>query len=201
MSEISASGFTGYFTVRLNNEPDLYAMAGRLAGLGYSVCQIRLSGATGYVIIPLEDGSFAKKNFADIYYQPRTFTVVSHEFGNFQLSAGELVRALRESGNIGVDYAELNVNYEKNFDLNLPKIEDWDVRGFNISKGRVEDRNYTLVSFTRINDANPRFLISIYYRGSYEEISKIVQSLRAEMESINSFIIKIFKDGKLLIRW
>ncbi|MCY0882565.1 MAG: hypothetical protein OWQ50_01875 [Acidianus infernus] len=201
MSEISASGFTGYFTVRLNNEPDLYAMAGRLAGLGYSVCQIRLSGATGYVIIPLEDGSFAKKNFADIYYQPRAFTVVSHEFGNFQLSAGELVRALRESGNIGVDYAELNVNYEKNFDLNLPKIEDWDIRGFNISKGRVEDRNYTLVSFTRINDANPRFLISIYYRGSYEEISKIVQSLRAEMESINSFIIKIFKEGKLLIRW
>ncbi|WP_373468880.1 hypothetical protein [Acidianus infernus] len=201
MSEISASGFTGYFTIRLNNEPDLYAMAGRLAGLGYSVCQIRLSGATGYVIIPLEDGSFAKKNFADIYYQPRAFTVVSHEFGNFQLSAGELVRALRESGNIGVDYAELNVNYEKNFDLNLPKIEDWDIRGFNISKGRVEDRNYTLVSFTRINDANPRFLISIYYRGSYEEISKIVQSLRAEMESINSFIIKIFKEGKLLIRW
>jgi hypothetical protein len=201
MSEISASGFTGYFTVRLNNEPDLYAMAGRLAGLGYSVCQIRLSGATGYVIIPLEDGSFAKKNFADIYYQPRTFTVVSHEFGNFQLSAGELVRALRESGNIGVDYAELNVNYEKNLDLNLPKIEDWDVRGFNISKGRVEDRNYTLVSFTRINDANPRFLISIYYRGSYEEISKTVQSLRAEMESINAFIIKIFKDGKSLIQW
>jgi len=29
MSEISASGFT----VRLNNEPDLYAMAGRLADL------------------------------------------------------------------------------------------------------------------------------------------------------------------------
>jgi hypothetical protein len=201
MSEISASGFTGYFTVRLNNEPDLYAMAGRLAGLGYSVCQIRLSGATGYVIIPLEDGSFAKKNFADIYYQPRTFTVVSHEFGNFQLSAGELVRALRESGNIGVDYAELNVNYEKNLDLNLPKIEEWDVRGFNISKGRVEDRNYTLVSFTRINDANPRFLISIYYRGSYEEISKTVQSLRVEMESINAFVIKIFKDGKSIIQW
>ena len=85
--------------------------------------------------------------------------------------------------------------------MNLPKIEDWDVRGFNISKGRVEDRNYTLVSFTRINDANPRFLIFIYYRGSYEEISKTVQSLRAEMESINAFIIKIFKYGKSIIQW
>jgi hypothetical protein len=179
----------------------LYAVAGRLAGLGYSVCQIRLSGATGYVIIPLEDGSFAKKNFADIYYQPRAFTVVSHEFGNFQLSAGELVRALRESGNVGVDYAELNVNYERNFDLDLPKIEDWDVRGFSISKGKVHDRNYTLISFTRINDANPRFLISAYYRGSYEEISKTIQSLRAEMEDINSFIIKMFKEGKTLIKW
>jgi len=109
--------------------------------------------------------------------------------------------ALRESGNVGVDYAELNVNYEKNFDFDLPKIDDWDVRGFSLSKGNVHDRNYTLISFTRINDANPRFLISAYYRGSYEEISKTIQSLRAEMESINSFIIKIFEDGKTLIEW
>ena len=39
------------------------------------------------------------------------------------------------------------------------------------------------------------------FSGSYEEISKTVQSIRAEIESINAFIIKIFKDGKTLIQW
>ena len=50
--------------------------------------------------------------------------------------------------NIVVDYAELNVNFGKN-NLICHRLN---IKGLNISKGRVEDRNYTLASFTRIND-------------------------------------------------
>ena len=50
--------------------------------------------------------------------------------------------------NIVVDYAELNVNFGKN-NLICHRLN---IKGLNISKGGVEDRNYTLASFTRIND-------------------------------------------------
>lgn len=201
MSDISASGFTGVFTVRTFSDPDLYAFAGRLAGLGYSVAQIKLSGATGYVYIPLDgSGAFAKKNFGEIYYQPRTFTVVSEDFGNFQLASGEMIRALRESGITTIDYAELSVSYERVLKLPNVSLEGWDLRGFSISRNPLYSREYEQISISRINDELSRYLITIYYRGDYENVARIISTLRAKMdetaEFLGNLIKNIFNSGK-----
>ena len=190
MSEISSSGFTGAFTIRVFSDPDLYAFAGRLAGLGYAVSQIKLSGVSGYSYLPLDEtGSFAKKNYADIYYQPRTFTVVSNDLGNFQLATGELVRALRESGVTSLDYTELTINYERV--LSLPKIstnDGWDIRGLTFSRNPLNSNSYEQISVTLINDDLSRYLISIYIRDSYEATAKIISILTQKMRDVEKFI-------------
>lgn len=191
MSEITASGFTGVFTVRTFSDPDLYAFAGRLAGLGYSVAQIKLSGSTGYIYIPLdESGAFAKKNLGEIYYQPRTFTVVSNDFGNFLLASGEMIRALRESGCSSIDYAEMSISYERV--LNLPTIsfEGWDLRGFTISRNSLNSKDYEQISISKINDELSRYLITIYIRGDYETIVKIMSMLKPKMDETIEFLEK-----------
>lgn len=195
MSEISASGFTGVFTVRSFSDPDLYAFAGRLAGLGYSVAQIKLSGATGYVYIPIdESGAFAKKNLGEIFYQPRTFTVVSNDLGNFQLASGEMVRALKESGSTGIDYAELSISYERVIKLPSISFEGWDLRGFTISRNLLNSRDYEQISISKINDDLSRYLITIYIRGDYETIAKIISMLKPKMDETVDFLNKIYKN-------
>ncbi|MBB5252711.1 hypothetical protein [Sulfurisphaera ohwakuensis] len=201
MSEISASGFTGIFTIRTFSDPDLYAFAGRLVGLGYSVAEIKISGMSGYAYIPVDgEGSFAKKNYSQIFYQPRTFTVVSNDFGNFQLASGELVRALRESGIGAVDYAELSVSFEKVLEIEFVRSGDWDIRGFTISKNPIDSKKYEQISLTRINDELKRYMISFYVRGNYEEVTTQIQMLKAKMDEIsdflNSFLISLFKSQR-----
>ncbi|QXJ35530.1 hypothetical protein [Saccharolobus shibatae] len=194
MSEVSASGFTGAFTIRTFSELDLYAVAGRLVGLGYEVAQIKLSGNTGYVYIPInENGAFAKKNYADVYYQPRTFTVVSEEFGNFQLASGELVRVLSESGLSNINYAELNVNFERTLPCVNATYNSWDIRGFSFSRGELDSKNYEQVSISRINDKLCRYLITIYDRGDYENIAREISMLKSKMDSITDFLLEGYK--------
>ncbi|BDC17872.1 hypothetical protein [Acidianus sp. HS-5] len=195
MSEVTASGFTGIFTVRSFSDPDLYAFAGRLAGLGYEVAQIKLSGSTGYVYIPLDDsGAFARKNLGEIFYQPRAFTVISNDLGNFQLAAGEMMRALKESGSLSIDYAELSVSYERV--LNLPSIssDGWDLRGFTVSRNPLNSKNYEQISISKINDELSRYLITIYNRGEYEIIVKIISMLKSKMDEIADFMTKYIKN-------
>ncbi|NON63522.1 hypothetical protein [Acidianus sp. RZ1] len=200
MSELTASGFTGVFTVRIFSDPDLYAFAGRLAGLGYSVAQIRISGTSGYIYLPLEGGSFAKKNFAEIYYQPRSFTVVSEDFGNFQLSSGELVRAIKESGTSGLDYAELTVNFERT--ISLPKIsmDSWDFRGIIMSRNKVNSKSYEQISVSRINDELSRYAITLYLRDEYEIVANVISQLRSKMDEsrdiVEKYILWLFKPEK-----
>ncbi len=195
MSEVSASGFTGVFTVRSFSDPDLYAFAGRLAGLGYSVAQIKLSGSTGYIYIPLdESGAFAKKNLGEIFYQPRTFTVVSEDLGNFQLAAGEMMRALKESGSNSIDYAEISITYERVLNLPNPSFESWDLRGFTVSRNLLNSKDYEQISVSRINDELSRYLITIYNRGDYEIIARIVSMLRSKMDDTVDFLNKYMRN-------
>jgi len=195
VSEISASGFTGVFTVRSFSDPDLYAFAGRLAGLGYSVAQIKLSGSTGYIYIPLdESGAFAKKNLGEIFYQPRTFTVVSDDLGNFQLASGEMMRALKESGSSSIDYAELSISYERVLTLPRTSFEGWDLRGFTISRNLLNSKDYEQISISKVNDDLSRYLITIYNRGDYETIAKIVSMLRPKMDETIDFLDKYIKN-------
>ncbi|AWR96802.1 hypothetical protein DFR86_04010 [Acidianus sulfidivorans JP7] len=193
MSDISASGFTGVFTVRTFSELDLYAFAGRLAGLGYEVAQIKLSGNTGYIYIPInENGAFAKKNLGEIYYQPRTFTVVSEDLGNFQLATGEMIRAMKESGCGSIDYAELTISFERvipNFKISY---DSWDLRGFTLSRNELNSKNYEQISVSRINDALCRYLITIYNRGEYEELAKLISMLRNKMDTTVEFLLKTY---------
>jgi hypothetical protein len=195
VSEVSASGFTGVFTVRSFSDPDLYAFAGRLAGLGYSVAQIKLSGSTGYIYIPLdESGAFAKKNLGEIFYQPRTFTVVSEDLGNFQLAAGEMMRALKESGSNSIDYAEISITYERVLNLPNPSFESWDLRGFTVSRNLLNSKDYEQISVSRINDELSRYLITIYNRGDYEIIARIVSMLRSKMDDTVDFLNKYMRN-------
>lgn len=197
MSEISASGFTGIFTVKVYNDPDLYAFAGRLAGLGYAVAQIKLSGATGYLYVPLDgNGSFAKKNLIDVYYQPKTFTVVSEDISDFIAGSGELIRILRESGVSQIDYSEINMNTIRVIQNISASIDNWETRGFIISKGKIDDKKYEQISITRINDQLSRYLISYYLRGDYEEIATVFQNIHQKISDIidetTSFYKKVF---------
>jgi hypothetical protein len=195
VSEVSASGFTGVFTVRSFSDPDLYAFAGRLAGLGYSVAQIKLSGSTGYIYIPLdESGAFAKKNLGEIFYQPRTFTVVSEDLGNFQLAAGEMMRALKESGSNSIDYAEISITYERVLNLPNPSFESWDLRGFTVSRNLLNSKDYEQISVSRINDELSRYLITMYNRGDYEIIARIVSMLRSKMDDTVDFLNKYMRN-------
>ncbi|ARM75295.1 hypothetical protein [Acidianus manzaensis] len=189
MTEVSASGFTGVFTVRVFSEPDLYAFAGRLAGLGYEVPQIKLSGNTGYVYIPInENGAFAKKNLGEIYYQPRTFTVISEEYGDFQLASGEMIRAMKESGCGNIDYAELSISFERVLPPLKISHDSWDLRGFTISRNELNSKNYEQISITRVNDELSRYVITIYNRGEYEDIAKLISMLRNKMDSTVEFL-------------
>jgi hypothetical protein len=195
VSEVTASGFTGVFTVRTFSDPDLYAFAGRLAGLGYSVAQIKLSGSTGYIYIPLdESGAFAKKNLGEIFYQPRTFTVASEDLGNFQLAAGEMMRALKESGSNSIDYAEISIAYERVLNLPTQSFEGWDLRGFTVSRNTLNSKDYEQISVSRINDELSRYLINIYNRGDYETIARIISMLRSKMDETVDFLNKYMRN-------
>ncbi|BFH74631.1 hypothetical protein SJAV_25750 [Sulfurisphaera javensis] len=194
MSEISASGFTGVFTLKVYNDPDLYAFAGRLAGLGYSVAQIKLSGGTGYLYIPLDgNGSFAKKNLIDVYYQPKTFTVVSEDVSNFVLGSGELIRALRESGVSNIDYAEINITAVRVINGLSFSFNTWNVRGITLSRGSVDDKRYEQISVTRINDQLSRYLISYYLRSDYEDISPVFHNIPQKISEIVDEIVNFYK--------
>jgi len=144
--------------------------------------------------LPLdESGAFAKKNFADIYYQPRAFTVVSNNLGDFQLATGELVRILRESGVTNVDYTELTINYEKV--LSLPRLttdDGWDIRGLTFSRNPLNSNTYEQISVTLINDELSRYLISIYIRDSYEVTAKIITALVPKMMEVEEFLMNQF---------
>lgn len=140
-----------------------------------------------------ESGAFAKKNFADIYYQPRAFTVVSNNLGDFQLATGELVRILRESGVTNVDYTELTINYEKV--LSLPRLttdDGWDIRGLTFSRNPLNSNTYEQISVTLINDELSRYLISIYIRDSYEVTAKIITALVPKMMEVEEFLMNQF---------
>lgn len=194
MSEISASGFTGVFTLKVYNDPDLYAFAGRLAGLGYSVAQIKLSGGTGYLYIPLDgNGSFAKKNLIDVYYQPKTFTVVSEDVSNFVLGSGELIRALRESGVSNIDYAEINITAVRVINGLSFSFNNWNVRGITLSRGSVDDKRYEQISVTRINDQLSRYLISYYLRSDYEDISPVFHNIPQKISEIVDEVVNFYK--------